>query len=232
MPFIFWDDKLNIPPAVREMVEDWSRAGIDVSIYDKEDVREILCVISREYASTFREVKIPACMSDVARIALLYEFGGMYVDAHIGPFNFQKLYAITEKLANYKTVFFDRFDLHKHESDIHLINGAIISRKGSSVLRKIIDHQMANLMRQRENERRGYSAYNIYVLTGPWAISDCVLNRSPAGAFVKNEFVNDVRIEPLEVSGLGQPFKLYKHYGYRKGGLHWSELQKSETLFY
>jgi hypothetical protein len=183
----------------------------------------------------YDRIRIAACRSDVARLFLLREHGGLYVDAHVGTADGFRLAEVLALLSRYELVLFDApWARVQKEPDLGLFNGVMCARRQAPVLDLLIDSALANLQRQLEAEERtdGHAPYNIFSLTGAWDISVQLFDRGEHPD-LKPEFADRVRLvriggdadlEPL-------PFHVHRHYHYRVPGEHWSERQARERLF-
>jgi mannosyltransferase OCH1-like enzyme len=202
-------------------------------VFSDTDVIAPLSQWSPTLPALFSRIRIPACRSDLARLILLYEYGGLYVDAHIGTAGAERLTHVMERLSSNDLLLFDRHDQHGWEGDCHIVNHALGSRKRSSVLGKVISQAVRNLENHEAAEAAadGHVPYNIFALTGPWNISITLFDRSDKQIRLLREFKDFVHIEVLDPNNRPWPFNPYQHYHYRKPGQHWSERQLVERLF-
>jgi mannosyltransferase OCH1-like enzyme len=80
----FWHDKNCVPVEMREAIDGTSVNNPDyrVSLADDEEVRSLL---SSKYDTCllklYELLRLPASRSDLARLVMLHEFGGFYLDA-------------------------------------------------------------------------------------------------------------------------------------------------------
>lgn len=78
----------DAPKNVEARLEDWSRLNptAEVLLWGERALRELLSGATvPEWRSLIEQAQNPAAVSDVARFALLSEFGGMYMDADMEP---------------------------------------------------------------------------------------------------------------------------------------------------
>lgn len=235
MIFTFWisdagpaADAVTIP----QSVVAWRENYPSMSMYSDADAIETLHAIAPDAIDLYKRIRIPACKSDLARLLLLYRYGGLYVDSHVGPGDAKQLLFIFSKLAEYDVILFDLSWNHKRDSDVSIMNGVICARKSSPIIKYLIESALDNLRahEREENEAQGYVPYNIFVLTGAWDIRIKLLDSGNDGTFIKPAFADRLHVQSLK-SGEDCGFFLYRHYGYRKEGGHWSERQNSEPLF-
>jgi hypothetical protein len=235
MIFTFWvhdtaraGDREEVP----ESVAAWSEHLPSMTWYSDADVLPILDSSWPSYADLYRRIRIPACKSDLARLLLLFNFGGLYVDSHVGPGNTQKLVHLYARLATHEVVFFDKTWEHTSDGDICMMNSVICARKSSPVIKRLIESAFHNLQEheRKEHEAQCYVAYNIFALTGAWDIRVKLFEIRDHKLTVRPAFADSVHLVRLERDD-DHGYVLYQHYSYRKKGQHWSERQDSELLF-
>jgi hypothetical protein len=239
MFFTFWTNSEGLATAeqisrqIGPTIEDWSAQFPDFVVFTDEDVSRILRRRGRSEFELYHKVKFPACKADVARLLLLLEYGGLYIDAHVGTGQAHCLTRVLEKLANYELILFDLTWKHSYLADLWIMNTVLAARRAASVVDLLVDSCFKNLEMQyrKESTNPEYVPFNIYTLTGAADIQRNLLNLQSTPILIKDEFKSRVHVERL-LEGVGQPFALYKHYHYRVPGLHWSERQKIERLFW
>ncbi len=80
----FWHDKSAIPPEMQEAMDGTRRHNSDyrAALLDDGEIAALLGAGGRaELLALFQLVRIPASRSDIARLVMLEEFGGFYLDA-------------------------------------------------------------------------------------------------------------------------------------------------------
>jgi hypothetical protein len=215
------------------MVADWRSKYETFRVFTDADIVDLLSQWSPTLPALFNRIRLPACRSDLARLILLYEYGGLYVDAHVGTASAERLTDVMERLSSKELLLFDRIDQHQWDGDCHIVNYTIGARKHSAALGKVIFTAIRNLERQEaaESVTSDYVQYNIFVLTGPWNISITLFDRSDRNIRLLPEYQSLVHVEALDPQYQPWPFQPYQHYHYRKPGQHWSERQLVEPLF-
>ena len=115
---------------------------------------------------------------------------------------------------------------------MHLLNGVMIARRQSPVMQMLLKRACGNVVKQWSAERlaNAYVPYNVYVLTGAGLFS-CLIELRGGRPEVAACYAEVVWRQRLATDPMPQPFTLYKFYGYRKPGNHWSERQNHERLF-
>src|SRR5262249_10312582 len=128
----------------------------------------------------YKAIRIAAAKSDIARLLLLYEFGGLYVDCHCGIGNARELNRLILSLEQVESIFIDRakkLNAAWRPPEEHcLINSIIFSRGRSNLIFMICRQAFANLNWLRMQERnKGKVPYDIWGLSGPGLVSAMVL---------------------------------------------------------
>jgi len=175
-------------------------------------------------------IRLPAARADIARLLLLYEIGGLYVDCHIGIRDANEIRALLAKLDEVDLIFFDKELSRKprHADEHFLINGIILSRPKVALLHAICRQAFANLdWHRREEGRCGRYPYNIHALTGPQLVTAMVLQPGSCNRDIRSDLDGRIMI----IAGERAPFERGRHKNYGGPGLHWSERQKVEPLF-
>jgi mannosyltransferase OCH1-like enzyme len=239
MFFTYWTNAYgaNNDPAeqpFQQMKSDWSSKLPDFRVFDDVEVGRLLHQINPDLPAIFDRIAIPACRSDIARLVLLHAHGGMYVDAHTSTNNFVSLTRIMEYLTTRELIIFDKHRDSKEGGDKSIVNGAMAARRHSPALRSVISDVVDNLLQHERAEAASdvYVPYNIFVITGPWALCTTLFTHVGVGMTLKPQFESAVHVEALGTEASQWPFVFYKYYGYREEGRHWSERQAVERLFH
>lgn len=84
--FHYWDSG-EVPAAYAQNVAWTAMSNDDYSstVIDKMDVAKLVEKHLPEYLETFLAIRIPSAQSDIARMLVLYEHGGWYVDMDMRP---------------------------------------------------------------------------------------------------------------------------------------------------
>jgi hypothetical protein len=214
------------------MRAEWQAEFCDFKVYDDSHVLSLLSYRGSDVADLFRRIRIPSCKSDIARLVLLSEFGGCYIDAHTGVGGRLALSNLVKAFSDCEVLLFDMLFKHKKEGDISIPNGAIYSRPHSPIMVSLLNTAIENIRAHytKESSCGGYVAYNLAVLTGAWIIVQKLFTLQTMPFRLKDEFVHRVRIWALQ-GAPDDPIGFYKYYGYREPGMHWSERQEHEPLF-
>jgi SAM-dependent methyltransferase len=236
MFFTYWTDDAR--PGQRSLVEslpmsaEWAKEFSDFKVYDDSTVIPLLGRWGDDVPDLFRRIRMPSCKSDIARLALLSEFGGVYIDAHTGIGNKETLYRLMGIFPKFEVLLFDLVPKHQQDGDVWIPNGAIYSRPRSPIIELLINTAIENIKEHHAKElsTSEYAPYNIAVLTGAWIIVSKLFYLVSRPFRIKDEFVDRIKIWSLREDA-SDPIKFYKYYGYRVPSVHWSERQKHEPLF-
>ena len=150
MIFTYWDGPLDhIQPAIA----DWTSSGLPLSVYDD---RAVLPILERRYgnqlAAIYQRIRIAACKSDIARLALLEEFGGMYVDSHAGTGDLTAMLKVFSHLANVELVLFENDDEDRRSGRGSLCMSVAIARANASIIPVLMTQISKNLQEHFERE--------------------------------------------------------------------------------
>jgi len=225
--FTYWtSSSLSVP----ESFPVWQARFPSFRLFGDDDVLHLLP--SDELRTLYSQISLPACKSDIARLILLREYGGLYVDSHAGPADGDRLAETLDILSSYELVLFSKAWECKSETDFNLMNTALAARAHTALLDKLIAVVLENLAKQRnmEQQTRKYVPYHLFGLTGTGTIIECFYDQTKKPFDIKPEYRSKIfqyNMPTLESPG----FKIYQFYGYRKPGGHWSERQQNELLF-
>jgi mannosyltransferase OCH1-like enzyme len=215
-------------------VDQWTARMPDYRLFSDADVVPLLSLWGKEAARLFEEIRIPACRSDVARLVLLREFGGLYVDMHCAPGDCNKLSLVFDKLASCDLVIFDESFYSTIDRHTAILNGVLAARPATEILDQLISAALVNLAAHRSAENaagQAHVAYDIYKLTGPWMIWHELFRRTENGGELRPEYSDRVTLWPIDGDCEDQPVLTDRHNGYRRGDDHCTARQKTECLF-
>lgn len=227
MLFTYWTSQtLDEPPSAGV----WREKYPEFRIFHDEDVMPILGSDLRR--RIFSEINIPACKSDIARLVLLREYGGLYVDAHAGPTSGEQLSGTLGALASYEMVLFCRSYMDETGHDIHLMNGAYAARRKAPVLDDLINCAFDHLVQHKiaEQATSEHVFYDLFGLAGTWVLLKCFFDMSSKPYTLRPEFKDQIFLCNM-TSPESPGFKVYQFHSYKKSGEHWSDRQKTERLF-
>ncbi len=139
----YWDDvdRANI----REFIEVWSNFSPTFRVFGHDDILPLIAKYFPVYVGIFDAIRIPAAKADVARLILLYEFGGLYVDCHCGIRDKAGTSRLLFSLVEREAVFIDRrLAQEPRPPDEHfLINSIMLSQSKSKLILMIARQALA-----------------------------------------------------------------------------------------
>jgi mannosyltransferase OCH1-like enzyme len=228
MLFTFWTGSVLAEP---ESVQAWRERFPDFALFRDADVLPLLD--NGRHRELYNRIRIPACKADIARMIMLREHGGAYVDSHTGPGDGDALAATLEELARYDMILYGK----GWEGAFNFMNSVLVARRRAPILDMIIENAFKNLIdhERREASAQGHVPYHVLDLTGTTVMLECIFDKQARNAWkldwdMKPELKAKInfRYMPTENSC---GFHIYQYYGYRKPGEHWSERQRYERLF-
>jgi hypothetical protein len=225
-PFAYWDSEDRAQIAA--FSAEWTHAFPGFRIYDDRDVAPLMERYFPEYVQIYRAIRLPAAKCNVARLILLYEFGGLYIDCHVGIRDLHALHQLLAFLSAVDAVFIDRIlALKARPLGTHfLLITVLCSRPRLDLMLTIAKQGLVNLARHRESEYSiGFCSYNIYTLCGTALFNSMVLQ--PDMQNVRADHKPRVTIVKQEEA----PVARNRHRTYGGPGRHWSERQTNELLF-
>jgi hypothetical protein len=173
---------------------------------------------------------LPNVKSDIARFVGLYEFGGLYVDCHIGIRDVDELQRLLIRTGDYEAIFIGRqISFTPRPPGEHFLTSSVIFGRRHSQLFTILARQaFGNLAWQQRLEKQyGYVCYHCSKLTGPALITEVVLEPGSCARDVRSDFADRILIVPEETA----PVVRNLYTAYKTPENHWSVRQLSEPLF-
>lgn len=227
--FTYWHDERTPPDA---FLAGWQAVTPGARAYDDSHVVPALMECFPRWRPVYDRIAIPACRSDLARLILLYRYGGFYTDAHTAPGDpaaIRRLLALPDR---FELVVFIR-DGGLAGPELPLRNGSLLGRQGAPVLADLVNAAFRALVGQMRKERDadGHVPYNIAGLTGAGLLIDELFDTQVRPIALFNAYRGRVHHEWMSWKGIHPAFRWYQHYQYREPGQHWSERQRSERLF-
>lgn len=194
--------------------------------------KEAISILQKRYpdfVDIYKQINIPACKSDLARLLYLYEYGGIYIDMHCVLGNFNKLDLLDKMYDRYSAVF---FSYPVGSNGYHMGNSIILAKRLSPVIRDVLNYAIAKVREQFHKEAADANApYNIYDMTGPGNIERIIMGPDAHWQVIVNEYKDLAFCVKMDMTRTGDIFHPFYAYPYRKKGLHWSDRQQKEKLF-
>lgn len=172
--FFFWvapgTGESSIPSWMAESIASWRahHPGFSVTVIDDRCAIDLLAGRHPELGRLYSRIRIPACKADLARIACLHAFGGIYVDGHTACTG--SLEPLLQASRQHDVV----LPLHPdhlatpHSFPHPLRTGVMIARSGAKLLDALLREATVDLAALEQRQHRGGPcSYNISELTGP-----------------------------------------------------------------
>jgi mannosyltransferase OCH1-like enzyme len=228
MIFSYWD-RADVSP-INEFILEWRAHFPNFRIFGDAEVESMIVQYFPEYQEMFRSIRIPTCKSDLALLLVLYEFGGLYVDCHCGVRDPEKIKDLSEKLAQYELILYDKDNSSRPEARGKLfpLNSVLFARPNSKIILDCATQAFRNCAAEWEAEKKNdFVEYDIWFLSGPRILHERLLN--PSRTELQADCAGKVLFIPEGDSSA--PIGRYMHCSYRVPGMHWSERQQREPLF-
>ncbi len=172
----FWHDNSDVPEVIAEAMAVTKSNNSNYSIIRADD-NFMYNFIENNYNEVvlklYKNNKISASRSDIARLMLLYEYGGFYIDASMElQENLDKLYDDTAKII---VVQRDNAPVYKNcPEKAHVINGFIAVPRKSEIIKWCIDQVLINMISGEYNTR-------VNLATGPNIIHKALIKYENLG---------------------------------------------------
>lgn len=236
--FFFWDK--DIPKIYLDHLTALQNLWKNYKIHLITDdyINQYYLLHDPEFCKIYNKISIGAAKSDIVRLLLLYEYGGLYLDIMNYPRSiFTNMDELFEKL-NKKTVYFGTY------APKNISLAVILSKPNSMLIEKLYNLCKKNLIEQYTEEviNNINKSYNLISLSGPLILHDIIVNKPFVewNTYLKcqeNAIENKKYFEQwdCELIDLRKYFYLsyvgiHNHHG-KNMDKHWSRLQLKQKLF-
>lgn len=226
MIFMYWTSKdIEVAPAASA----WKNLYQNFAVFSD---REVIPLLPHDIKDIYHLIRLPSAKSDLARLLLLREYGGLYIDAHIGPTSPAALLGTIDKIFEYNLILFGKGWAMVKPTDFDLMNGVLAARKGTPELDIVIDRVVGNIKDQWQKERStpDYVHYSLFGVTGTYTLVQSYFDQIAPRPQIKAEFKDKVFVHYMK-DNQQSGFEIAAYYNYRKPGGHWSEREKQERFF-
>lgn len=197
----FWHDKNTLPDVYKEAMAKNKASNPDFTVIYADDLLVCDLLRSKFYPcllALYQANKIPASRSDIARLALLYEYGGFYLDTAM------ELNGSLNALIDPQTeiILLQRTDMPKYQEcpeKAHVANGIIGAAPKSEFINWCLFKIMKNLL-------TGYHNNDVLTATGPVVLNkalekfdDIVINKLSFKE-LKNGFLRHLKVPGVRQS--------------------------------
>ena len=233
--FAYWDSDDHT--LIEEMKAEWRSAFPNFKIFGDSDIIPLIAEVQPDFIETYRRIRLASAKSDIARLLVLYRFGGLYVDCHTGVVSREGILALFDRLNKFDHIFVNRSlqysrgqleILPRQLDEYRLISAMIMSRPGGPHFLQMARQAMANLTWKRQVEARdGFAPYSLWFLCGPHLVQSMTIQPGSCNREVRRDLAHRVEIIREEEF----PVVRNRYGSYRAPGNHWSEREKTELLF-
>jgi hypothetical protein len=239
--FAYWssdDDRL-----IKPFITTWSSAFPGFRLYRDDDVIPLLNSHFPGFERYYRDINIPAAKSDIARLIILFDRGGLYIDCHVGIQSTVSVQQMISRIQSYEMVLVDNAaNRHKRpEGTIMVINSVLYAQARNKFISLVLAISLRNIrhawLQERENHHR---ECGIWRLTGAGLYNAVLFDGIDLASYPRDEewqFTNaHIRrrfrrgIEFIAEEQLPLRRKVFKTY--RSESEHWSKRQVTEKLFH
>ena len=229
--FSYWD-KPDLSP-IKTFIDEWRSHFPNFTILGDSEIEPLIAELFPEHLEMYLRIRIPTCKSDLALLLGLYKFGGLYADCHCGIRDLGAIRQLMGHADQWELILYDksRATEPRRASQIHPLNSVLFARPNSPIILETVTAAFSKAAAQWSAEKeRGFVPYEIWSITGPGNLAEILLTDPEAPiSELRLEYVARVRF--LQ-EGEGEPIGRYMHNFYRVPGMHWSERQQREPLFY
>ncbi len=225
--FTWWHDTDHTPLAA---AAEWCAAFPQYAILGEADIAPLIDRHLPHHAETYAALNLPSARSDIARLLLLYDCGGLYVDARCGVGDAGAIRALLERPAAIERVFVERTP-QAGDQRRFLRNGVIFAKAGDPALLALCAEALAWLAWQRDLESEAppgtHVPYDVWSLCGPGLLSHTVFDNSGGAGRLRPALQDRIALLPEATS----PVRIAAFRSHQPGDRHWSTRQRHERLF-
>jgi len=158
----FWHDFSEIPNIIAQAISKTAQVNCEYQIIKSDDrhALDLIKVYGKKACALYKNISIPAARSDIARLLLLQEYGGIYLDAAIEVST--PLSALHQDSDKFITLSIDR--LQKNLLLTHVCNGFLGSVPNFDLISELIETILDTLYSKKYNNEVWFS-------TGPFFLN-------------------------------------------------------------
>ncbi|PWT86762.1 MAG: hypothetical protein C5B58_00860 [Acidobacteria bacterium] len=227
--FAYWHSEDRSPLA--GFLADWRTHFPDVRVISDTDVEPLIGRIGPGCIALYRRIRFPTTKSDIARLAYLHEFGGLYVDCHCGLRSAKVVRELVNQLSRHELVMWEnsRISWPRPKNTMKVITGILLARPRSSIVLEFLLNGLANLeAHSRREASEGMVEYSPWYLCGAGSYLEHLCVPGSANTHLRSEFSGRIFFTELD----GGPIAINQHVGYKSDPKqHWSYRRLHELLF-
>jgi Glycosyltransferase sugar-binding region containing DXD motif len=170
---------------------DWGTHFPDLRVISDANVEPLIGHILPSYVELYRRIRFPATKADIARLAYLHEFGGLYVDCHCGLRSAKGVRELVEQLSRYELVMWENSYITwpRPKNTMKVINGILLASPRSSIVLEFLLKGLANLEAHSKREAsEGMVEYSPWYLCGAGSYLEHLCVPGSANTQLRSEF--------------------------------------------
>jgi hypothetical protein len=228
MIFAYWHDTDHSP--IRSFIAHWQAHFPEFRVIGDDEAERLINKYFPEFLKKYRAISIPTCRANLARLLILYEAGGLYVDCHCGIVDPVRTRALLDSATENVFTLFDKNAVDGRPADqLWPLYSILVCRAGCPIVLDIAGAAIRNLTAHwRREASEDFSPYNIWEMCGTGVVADVILDRASEPPRPRSHPDWQIRLLPETDTS---PIKRYMFYSYRRPGMHWSERQDRERLY-
>jgi mannosyltransferase OCH1-like enzyme len=228
MIFAYWHDTDHSP--LRSFISHWQAYFPEFRVIGDYEVEPLINKYFPEFLEKYRAISLPTCRANLARMLMLYEVGGLYVDCHCGIVDPVRVQALLDSATESTFTLFDKDLADGRPADqLWPLYSILVCRAGCPIVLDIAAAAIRNLSEHwRREASEDFSPYNIWEMCGTGLVADVILDRAAQPARPRSYPGWQIRLLPETHAA---PIRRYMFYSYRRPGMHWSERQDRERLY-
>lgn len=227
--FTYWHSEERSPLA--GFLADWRTHFPDVRVINDAHVEPLINRIGPGYIALYRRIRFPTTKADIARLAYLHEFGGLYVDCHCGLRSAKGVRELADQLSRHELVMWEnsRINWPRPKNTMKVIAGILLARPRCSIILEFLLNALAKLeAHSRREASEGMVEYSPWYLCGAGSYLEHLCVPGSANTQLRTEFSGRIFFTELD----GGPIAINQHVGYKSDAKqHWSYRRLHELLF-
>jgi Glycosyltransferase sugar-binding region containing DXD motif len=166
MIFAYWHDTDHSP--IRPFIAHWRAYFPEFRVVGDCEIEPLITRYFPEFANKYRAISIPACRANLARMLMLYEAGGLYVDCHCGIVDPVRTQALLDSATeNVFTLFNKDLADGRPADQLWPLYSILVCRAGCPIVLDIAAAAIRNLTAHwRREASEDFSPYNIWEMCG------------------------------------------------------------------
>jgi Glycosyltransferase sugar-binding region containing DXD motif len=227
--FAYWHSEDR--SLLAEFLADWRTHFPDLRVIGDADVEPLIGRILPSYVELYRRVRFPTTKANIARLAYLHKYGGLYVDCHCGLRSARGVRELFEQLQRYELVMWENSYITwpRFKETMKVMSTILLARARSPIVLEFLLRGLANLeVHSKREASEGMVEYSPWYLCGAGSYLEHLCVPGSANTQLKSEFTGRIFFTELD----GGPIAINQHVAYKLNPKqHWSYRRLHELLF-